>query len=165
MDITEQSELSAPNITLRKIRRSNLELILNLKVKPIQRNLVATNATSIAQAHFTRGVWFRAIYLDDTPIGFVMLRDYSLKYKYISSKDPDIYLWRFMIDGHYQGKGYGKKALELVIEYGKSRPNAKEITLHHEPSKGNAGKFYEKLGFEHTGKILNGELEMKLKLK
>lgn len=39
-----------------------------------------------------------------------------------------------------------------------------ELTLHHEPAKGNAGEFYKKLGFKHTGKIFNGELEMKLKL-
>lgn len=164
MNESKQSEYSIDKISLKKISRSNLELILNLKVKPRQRALIATNAYSIAQAHFTRGVWFRAIYLEDIPIGFVMLRDNSLKHKYISSRDPEIYLWRFMIDGRYQGKGYGKKALELIIEYAKSRPNVKEVTLHHEPAKGNAGEFYKQLGFKYTGKIFNGELEMKLKL-
>jgi diamine N-acetyltransferase len=164
MDQNNQSEDSVDKISLKKITKRNLDLILNLRVKPRQRMLVAPNAYSIAQAHFTRGAWFRAIYLEDTPIGFIMLRDNSLKFKYITSKDPEIYLWRFMIDGRYQGKGYGKKALELVIEYAKSRPNAKGITLHHEPTKGNAGEFYKKVGFEHTGKIFNEELEMKLLL-
>ena len=42
-------------ITLRKIRLRNLALIHNLKVKPRQKSLVAPNAYSIAQAHFTRG--------------------------------------------------------------------------------------------------------------
>jgi len=163
MEQKKQSENSL--VTLKRITRMNLNLILSLRPKPRQRGLVASNAYSIAQAHFTRGVWFRAIYLENTPIGFVMLRDNSLKYKHITSKDPTIYLWRFMIDGRYQNKGYGKKAMKLIIKYAKSRPNAKEMTLHHEIAKGNAGEFYERLGFEHTGKILNGELEMKLKLK
>ena len=151
-------------ITLRKIRLGNLALIHNLKVKPRQKSLVAPNAYSIAQAHFTRGAWYRAIYLGETPIGFVMLKDSTLKFKKLKHVKPLIYFWRFMIDGMYQGKGYGKRAMDLIIEHIKSRPNIKEVTLHHEPSKGNAGEFYKKLGFKHTGKILQGELEMKLKL-
>jgi diamine N-acetyltransferase len=160
---TEQENITL-KITLRKINIRNLEMILNLKVKPRQRSLVAPNAKSIAQAHFTRGAWFRAIYLGEIPIGFVMLKDSTLKYTNKIHVNPKVYFWRFMIDGRYQGKGYGKRAMELIIEHIKSRPNVKEVTLHHEPSKGNAGEFYKKLGFKHTGKIIFGELEMKLKL-
>jgi len=69
-----------------------------------------------------------------------------------------------MIDQKYQGKGHGRKAMELVIDHLKTRPNAKEITLHHEQTKGNAGEFYENLGFKLTGKILQDELERKLVL-
>ncbi|MFW9821776.1 MAG: GNAT family N-acetyltransferase [Candidatus Thorarchaeota archaeon] len=156
--------IESSKILLRKINRRNLHQILNLKVKPKQRSLVAANAVSIAEAHFTRGAWFRAIYLNQTPIGFVMLNDNSLKFNKIKSKQSDIYFWRFMIDGRYQGKGYGRKAMELVIEYAKSRPNVKVMTLHHEPSKGNAGDFYKKFGFKYTGRTLEGELEMRLEL-
>jgi diamine N-acetyltransferase len=159
---TENS--STPKISLRKINRSNLEQVINLNVKPKQRNLVAPNAKSIAQSHYTRGTWLRAIYLDNIPIGIVLLVDGSLKFKKIKPKITYISLWRFMIDGRYQGKGYGKKALELVIEYAKSRPNAREISLTHETSKGNAGEFYKKIGFIHTGRKIENELEMKLKL-
>ncbi|MFW9894874.1 MAG: GNAT family N-acetyltransferase [Candidatus Thorarchaeota archaeon] len=159
-----QLENVSSRITLRKINRRNLREILSLNVKPRQRSLVASNAVSIAEAHFTRGAWYRAIYLDQTPIGFVMLKDNSLKFKKIKSTQSDIHFWRFMIDGRYQGKGYGRRAMELVIEYAKSRPNVKVITLHHEPSKGNAGEFYEKLGFKHTGRMIEGELEMRLEL-
>jgi diamine N-acetyltransferase len=155
---------STSKITLRKINRRNLDQIINLNVKPRQRFLVAPNAKSIAQSHYTRGTWLRAIYLDDTPIGLVLLIDSSLKFKTIKPDIPYLYLWRFMIDGRYQGKEYGKKALELVIEYAKSRHNAKEMSLTHEPTKGNAGEFYKKLGFIHTGRIVENELEMKLRL-
>ena len=154
----------SPKISLREIKRNNLEMILNLKVKPKQESLVASNAQSIAEAHFTRGTWYRAIYLGEIPIGFVMLKDSTLKYKKKIPLNPEMYFWRFMIDGKYQGKGYGKRAMELVIEHVKTRPNVREITLHHEPTKGNAGEFYKKLGFQHTGKIFLGELEMKLKI-
>ena len=152
----------AKRITLKYITRRNLDAVLKLKVKPKQESLVATNAKSIAQAHFYKEAWYRAIYLGDTPIGFVLLVDSTLKYKRIKQKTPALYLWRFMIDGKYQGKGYGRKAVELVIKHLKARPNAKEVTLHHEQTKGNAGAFYERLGFKLTGKILHNELERKL---
>ena len=38
-----------------------------------QRESVADNALSIAQAHFSDNVWMRAIYADQTPVGFIML--------------------------------------------------------------------------------------------
>ena len=38
-----------------------------------QKQFVAPNAVSIAQAYFSKEAWFRAIYADDTAIGFVML--------------------------------------------------------------------------------------------
>lgn len=164
MSNKDEFEELAEKVTLKKITRRNLGAVLKLKVKPKQEFLVATNAKSIAQAHFYRDAWYRAIYLDDTPIGFVLLVDRTLKYKRIKLKKPTLYVWRFMIDGKYQGKGYGRRAVELVINHLKTRPNAKEITLHHEQTQGNAGPFYEKLGFKLTGKILHNELERKLVL-
>lgn len=165
MNRENQRENGSTTITLKRITQRNLELILNLQVKPQQKTLVASNCKSIAEAHFDRAAWYRAIYLGNNPIGFVMLRDTTLKYKTIIPNNPVMYLWRFMIDGKHQGKGYGKRAMELIIEYSKSRPNVRDIILHHEPGKGNAGDFYKKLGFEHTGNVLSGELEMKLKLE
>ncbi|MHA1235404.1 MAG: GNAT family N-acetyltransferase, partial [Promethearchaeota archaeon] len=140
-------------IALKRITRRNLGAVLRLKVKPKQEFLVATNAKSIAQAHFYREAWFRAIYLGNTPIGFVLLVDTTVKYKRIKQKNPTLYIWRLMIDEKYQGKGYGRESVELVINHLKTRPNAKEVTLHHEQTDGNAGEFYEKLGFKLTGKV------------
>jgi len=162
MSKNDEAEELAEILTLKRITRRNLDAVLKLKVKSQQESLVATNAKSIAQAHFYREAWYRAIYLGNTPIGFVLLVDRTLKYKRIKQKNPALYLWRLMIDGEYQGKGYGRCAVELIINYLKTRPNAKEITLHHEQTMGNAGEFYERLGFKLTGKILHNELERKL---
>ena len=162
MSNKEELEDTSEKITLKIITRRNLDAVLKLKAKPNQEELVATNAMSIAQAHFYREAWYRAIYLGDTPIGFVLLVDSTLKYKRIKQKNPCFYLWRLMIDGKYQGKGHGRNTVELVINHLKTRPNAKEVTLHHAQTKGNAGAFYERLGFKLTGKILHNELERKL---
>ena len=164
MSKTDGMEDFAGRITLKKITRTNVDSILALRVKPEQENLVASNAKSIAQAHFDRGAWYRAIYLDNIPIGFVLVVDSSLKYKQLGRKNTYLYIWRLMVDGKFQGKGYGEKAVELVIDHLKTRPNAKEVKLHHAQTDGNAGKFYEKLGFKLTGKILEDEVERKLAL-
>ena len=71
----------------------------------------------------------------------------------------DYYLWRFMIDDEHQGKGYGFRAMELVIEHVKSRPNATQIITNQVTGDINAGEFYKKLGFEHTGEEDRGEPE------
>lgn len=153
-----------PQISLKKISKLNLMSILQLDVKPEQRNLVASNAKSIAEAYFNKDAWFRAIYADKNPIGFVMLSDTTLKYKSNPNHRPTYFLWRFMIDAKYQGKGYGMEAMKLIINYVKSRPKANELLLSHSKSDGNAGEFYRKCGFEYTGKEIYDELLMSLKL-
>src|SRR5688572_19517818 len=107
-------------VTLREITKENLREIFRLKVSPEQDRFVAPNAVSIAQAYFDRDVaWFRAIYAGDTPVGFVMLHDEPAERKY--------YLWRFMVDHRYQGRGYGARALNQIIEYVRQRPGAHEL--------------------------------------
>ena len=127
-------------IALREVTKENLRDIFKLKVAPEQERFVAPNAVSIAQAYFDRDVaWFRGIYADDTPVGFVMLHDEPGEGKY--------YLWRFMIDHRFQGKGYGAQALEAVIAYVRQRPGAQEFLTSVVPGEGSPGPFYEKLGF------------------
>ena len=138
--------------------------VLQLDIKPEQKNLVASNAKSIAEAYFNKDAWFRAIYADKKPIAFVMISDSSLKYGSNPNHRFTYFLWRFMIDAKYQGKGYGKEAMELVINHVKSRPKAKELLLSHSKSDGNAGEFYKKCGFEYTGREIYDELLMSLKL-
>ncbi len=143
-------------ISLREVTAANLNAVLNLKVKPEQTGFVATNARSIAQGHYDDKAWFRAIYADETPVGFVMLS--------IDTEKPEYYLWRFMIDADQQGKGYGYQALQTIIDYVRTLPNAKTLTLSHGEGEGSPEPFYKKFGFEHTGEVDGDELVMKLDL-
>ncbi len=58
-------ELAAPDrsspVSLVAITKDNLREFLRLKVAPAQERLVASNAVSIAQAHFHPEAWFRGI--------------------------------------------------------------------------------------------------------
>lgn len=62
-------------VALRKITARTVRTICNLTVSDEQKNFVAPNAVSIAQAYFSKAAWFRAIYADETPVGFVMLAE------------------------------------------------------------------------------------------
>jgi diamine N-acetyltransferase len=143
-------------ITLKEITSETVRVICDLSVRDDQIKFVAPNAVSIAQAYFSRHAWFRAIYADDTPVGFLMLEDQPEK--------PEYYLWRFMIDHRYQGLGFGSRAMGLLIEYVKSRPNATELITSVLQEEGGPQGFYEKLGFELTGEYEEGEAILQLRL-
>lgn len=144
-------------VSLREVTTDNLDDILRLKVKPEQEKFVAGNAVSIAQAHFEDKAWFRAIYADETPVGFLMLYD-----------DPDTndyFLWRFMIDRRYQGMHFGHRALKQLIDYVRAVPGAQELLVSYVPEEGNPGPFYVSMGFAETGQVHDGENVMKLEFK
>lgn len=148
---------SDPDVSLREITKETVREITCLKVSPEQERFVATNAESIAEAYFSPDTaWFRAIYADDTPVGFLMLEDNAAAKEYS--------LWRFMIDARYQRKGIGQKALELLFEHVKTRPGATALTTSCVPGKGSPGPFYETMGFVYTGEEDDGELIMRREL-
>ena len=136
-------------ISLREVTQKSLRSILRLKVAPHQENFVAPNAVSIAEAYFEPNAWFRAVYADEIPVGFVMT--------YEDREKPFYYLWRFMIDADQQGNGYGAEALKLVIEHLQGQPHATEMKLSVVPEEGSAIPFYEKHGFVDTGEEDDGE--------
>ena len=67
------TESTGEAIQLREITSATLPGILELEVAEHQRGFVATNAESIAEAHFSELAWFRGIYAGETPVGFVMI--------------------------------------------------------------------------------------------
>jgi diamine N-acetyltransferase len=143
-------------VSLREVTRDTVREICRLEVGPGQDEFVAPNAVSIAQAHFEPKAWFRAIYSGDTSVGFVMLFD--------DPETPEYFLWRMMIAAEHQGKGYGRAAMELLIDYVRSRPGAKELFTSYVPGEGSPESFYLGLGFESTGRVDGDEVVLRLPL-
>lgn len=146
---SRQSEVS-----LREICGDTVRTICDLCVTEHQRQFVAPNAVSIAQAYFSDKAWFRAIYAGETPVGFLMLYD--------DPEKPEYFLWRFMIDARYQGMGFGRRALELLIEHVRARPAASELFTSVHQAEGGPQGFYESLGFALTGGFEEGEAVLRL---
>jgi len=96
-------------VELREITAETVRAICRLTVAPDQEAFVAPNAVSIAEAYFEPNAWFRAIYADGEPVGFVMLEDDSVKEEYV--------LWRPMIAEGFQGRSYGRRAVGVPAVY------------------------------------------------
>ncbi|MCP4305465.1 MAG: GNAT family N-acetyltransferase [bacterium] len=143
-------------VTLQPISQENVMSIIRLNVSDTQQDLVAPNSVSIAQAAHTTNRWERAIYADDTPVGYVLLSE--------NREKPRYYLWRYMIDQRYQRMGFGRSAMEQMIDYVRTLPNATEMFLTYVPEDHGPRDFYASLGFKDTGVDHEGELEMRLEL-
>lgn len=149
---------SEAQVSLREITEETVREICRLTdtLTPPKKYMVAPNAVSIAQAYFSEHAWFRAIYADDTPVGFVMLYD--------DPEKPEYFLWRYMIAGPHHGKGFGRRGIELLVEYVKTRPGAEVLETSCGQGPGSPEGFYRSLGFERNGTMLGQEVGLSLVL-
>ena len=137
-------------VELRDINEDNFGDCLKLEVNENQKDFVAENIVSIAQAWlYQKNAQPFAIYNNDEIVGFVMLdidgdRDGSKR---------RCGLWRFMIDKKYQGKGYGKESMKLILEYAKKTLNSKEMETSIVKENIIAEKLYKSFGFEFNGEV------------
>ena len=164
-------------IKLVKVDTSNFRELLDLDVNESQKDFVADNAYSLAQAYACNAEGKVAqpfgIYDNDVPVGFLMI-----SYDCFSSEDDwggpvpyyvrnSYYIWRFMIDKKYQGKGYGKEAMKVLLDYIRTFPLGKGqyCWISYEPENAAARKLYLSMGFEEQPKdYVQGE-EMPAVLK
>jgi diamine N-acetyltransferase len=78
--------------------------------------------------------------------------------------NEEYFLWRFMIDGDLQGKGYGRSALDLVVERVRGLPGARELVSSFVPGEHGPRNFYIRYGFIETGEVDGGEHVIRLAL-
>jgi len=149
-------------ISFKEVTNENFRSIIKLSdtLTDEQKRCVATNVTSLAQAYLNQDkAWPRAIYLDDTPIGFLMLHVNPTD---VPSEDqPALYLWRFMIARDYQNKGYGRQVLDMLIQKCKDE-HKKTLYLTCGMEYEMPYKFYIKYGFIDTHVVDDGEEVLKI---
>lgn len=147
-------------VELREISQDTVRAICKLQVAPSQTGFVAPNAVSLAQALFHPEAWYRAIYADGEPAGFLMLEDRSL----LGEAVAEVGLWRLMVDARFQGLGVGKAALLQLIELLRERSGLRRLLTSYVPGEGCPEPFYRSLGFLPTGELDDGEVVMALAL-
>ncbi len=146
------------DIKLVRVNTKNYDDLVGLEVNEDQKNFVADNCYSLAEAYATNADGEGAampfgIYDGETPVGFLMI-GYNIHDDWEDDKAPDFaknsyLIWRFMIDRKYQGKGYGKAAMKLVLDYIKTFPcgSSELCWLSYEPENEAAKKLYASFGF------------------
>jgi len=159
-------------LKLKKINRKNVGEILKLEIFDNQKSFVATNNISIIEAYIAitenNDVFTFGIYKDDTPIGFLMI---GFDVNSDDEGAPRIAkgnynIWRLMIDKKFQGKGYGKKAMNLALEFVNTFlcGIAKYCWLSYESDNDIARQLYQSVGFVETDEKDGEEIVAILKL-
>ena len=142
------------------ITEKNWQTAIQLKPLSHQSHLLPENVVmhSMARAFVTREK--RDCYLpylilhEGKPIGAFLFRNYGHGCNIIS----------FFIDGRYQGKGYGRRAMLHFHAWVKNNfPRASEVELCVADENTVARRLYENLGYEYTGETSElGNLYMEL---
>ena len=141
-------------VELREITEDNFDEVIELRVSENQDGFVSSVAYSLAQAWVYKETAYPfAIYADEVPVGFVMLGYYKSRNQYT--------LWKFLIDKHYQNRGYGKEALRLAIKYLVETFGVSEIYTGVALGNAVAKKLYNSIGFVETGVIEDYMEEMR----
>ena len=159
-------------LELKKINRNNIGEILKLEVFDNQKSFVATNNISIIEAYIAiienNDVFTFGIYKDDTPIGFLMVGFdvYSDDESAPRIARGNYNIWRIMIDKKFQGRGFGKKAMDLALEFINTFPcgTAKYCWLSYESDNDIARQLYKSVGFVETDEKDGEEIVAIMKL-
>jgi len=147
-------------VALREVDESNIDLVADLRVAESQKFDVASVGKTLWQAGRRENVWVRAIHAGAEPVGLVALVDPGLAG---AAPGYEIYFARLIVDQRWQGRGYGKAAIEQALAHARSRPGCASVRISHMPANARVGKLYERFGFRYTGGVdEDGEVEMKL---
>ena len=148
-------------VHLEELNKYNVWDVIELTVMKEQESFIAGNEWSLVHAYVgnkTEGaVYPFGIFDDDKAVGFLMI---AYDYGEVCN-DPDApeisdnnyFLWRLMIDEEEQGKGYGKKAVKLALEFVKTFPHGKAdyCWLCYDKNNEVARKLYLSMGFQEIG--------------
>ena len=151
--------MTTEQIHLEKVTWDNFKAILRLHVNKEQKDFVASNKDSLVHAAIFMSSEGKqefpfGIYNGKKPIGFIMIA-YDVGEDDGTEPSAEWFLrnsyciGRFMIDRRYQGRGYGRKALELALEFIRTFPAgpAQYCWLDYEPENEVARKLYLSFGF------------------
>lgn len=136
-------------ITLRGINKENWVKCVMLNPNKNEQVSVVTKfvdsaAYSMVWAQMEDGLITQAIYHGEEIIGFTM-------YGFCEDIEQ-IKIFSILIDSKHQGKGYGRKVLNIILEEINKIGLVKKIYLTFNPENIKGKALYESLGFVNTGR-------------
>lgn len=152
-------------VELRPVTKENWRELVKLNVREDQRNFVASNVYSIAEAQFGfehEGHWDLysfGIYAEEQAVGFAM---YGLN---LGHPSRQAFVMRLMIDERFQGQGYGRAAMNILLDRLRAEARVFEVGISYEPENEAARKLYASLGFVEPGEMVDDETLAILRLR
>lgn len=152
-------------IIFKEITNANIWKVCLLEPFENQKDFVAENMQSLAEAYATRNEGNNAlplaVYNDFDLIGFIMIGKGTVGNENESNLIKENYsLWRLMIDKKYQKKGLGKQTIDAAINLIRTFPfgEAKKVWLSYEKENTRARDIYRKYGFVENGEMCGNEI-------
>ncbi len=136
-------------LTVKILCKSSWRDILDLSVSQNQKSFIEKSSKCLkdAETNAYNMTWnFYGVYLGELLIGFAM----HGRQEFRPLPCSKVWLDRFMIDQRYQGKGYGKKSMELILQKLYIDYKCNKIYLSAIEDNVFAISLYEKLGFKKT---------------
>ena len=149
----EYMQLKAPRLA--KLDESNFGDVLAMHTLPEQEWFVAPNHYTIAEAYVNKSVKPFVIMDGMTPVGFLALQ--------YDKKREDYWVMRLLIDNAYQGKGYGRAAINMGIQWMREH-NVPWVRISFVPKNTVAERLYSSIGFKPTGEMDDDEIVCKIDL-
>ncbi len=148
------------NLIIKDINNENYNDALNLKVRKDQEGFIETVEECLDEAKRVPLWRTVGIYCKNDLIGFAMYGLWKME-----GDCGRLWLDRFMIGEDFQGRGYGKESLKLLVDRLYKEYNRNEIYISVYDNNILAIRMYEKVGFKFNGELdINGEKIMKLEL-
>jgi diamine N-acetyltransferase len=138
-------------VELRPIDTDNWEACIALKPADEQVGFLEPNVVSIAESRVHPWMLPLAIYHANELVGFVM---------YSETPDPRAdshWVHRLMIDQRFQGRGYGRAAMQEVIRRCRAIPSCDALWIGYTTDNELARRFYLSLGFIEQGEAPWGD--------
>ena len=138
-------------LRLAEVTEDNWMDVAGLSVKAEQRHFVAPAIGILARGYVYRSCNARvfAIENDGVVVGAALVREFD--------EEPLGYdLQQLMIDGRHQGKGYGARALGLILDALRSEGHYDRVEVCVKKDDAAAIRLYEKFGFVDSGYVDEG---------
>ena len=122
--------------------------VASLSVKEEQKGFVAPAIGILARGYVYRdcNAKIYAFENDGVIVGMALVREFT-------DEPPGYDLQQFMVDGRYQRKGYGSRALQLILAELRKEGHYDHVELCVKKADTEAIRLYEKHGFVDSGYI------------
>jgi diamine N-acetyltransferase len=134
---------------LQKVTAENWRDVVRIEPRGDQRRFVASVAYYLNLCHYGEEWQPVALYEQGEPVGFAMWG--------YDAEDDSHWIGGLIIDAKYQGKGYGRTAMEAILDYLARQPGYREAALSYEPENTVARRLYASLEFVETGERADDE--------